>query len=87
MVAQAAMTNTSSTFFGAVVVIDDPLTNGSTLSILGANSIFSKVREMPIVGGSGLFRFARGYAFAKTYSFNTTSGDAVVEYDVYVLHY
>ncbi|KAI3683656.1 hypothetical protein L1987_84168 [Smallanthus sonchifolius] len=61
--------------------------NGSTLSILGTNSVFSPVREMPIVGGSGLFRFARGYALAKTYFFNTSSGDAIVEYNVYVIHY
>ncbi|KAM0065430.1 putative dirigent protein [Helianthus debilis subsp. tardiflorus] len=61
--------------------------NGSTLSILGTNSVFSPVREMPIVGGSGLFRFARGYALAKTRMFNISNGDAVVEYNVYVLHY
>ena len=35
--------------------------NGSNLSVLGRNRIFSEVREMPIVDGSGLFRFARGY--------------------------
>lgn len=126
-VAEAAMTNTSKTGFGAVVMMDDPLTegpdlssklvgraqgiyasaslqdfsylivlnyvfvegkyNGSTLSILGKNSVLSKMREMPIVGGSGLFRFARGYAQARTYTFNVTSGDAVVEYNVYVVHY
>ncbi|KAI3696873.1 hypothetical protein L6452_29465 [Arctium lappa] len=61
--------------------------NGSTLSILGTNSVMSPVREMPIVGGSGLFRFARGYALAKTVFFNLSNGDAVVEYNVYVLHY
>ncbi|KAK7841342.1 dirigent protein 21 [Quercus suber] len=61
--------------------------NGSTLSVLGRNTVFSNVREMPIVGGSGVFRFARGYAQAKTYTFDTKSGDAVVEYNVYVLHY
>ena len=60
--------------------------NGSALSILGRNAIFEAAREMPVVGGSGLFRFARGYALARTYSFNTTSLDAVVEYDVYVFH-
>nr|POF03424.1 dirigent protein 21 [Quercus suber] len=122
-VAQAATTNKSPTGFGAVAVIDDPLTllpentskvvgqaqgiytlasqseaallmvlnfaftegeyNGSTLSVLGRNTVFSNVREMPIVGGSGVFRFARGYAQAKTYTFDTKSGDAVVEYNVY----
>lgn len=127
LVALSKMTKTSKSFFGAVSVIDDPLTvgpeptsklvgraqgiyatasqselgllmalnyvfvegkyNGSTLSILGHNAVFSQVREMPIVGGSGLFRFARGYAQAKTHTFDLKSGDAVVEYDVYVFHY
>ncbi|PPD69684.1 hypothetical protein GOBAR_DD33437 [Gossypium barbadense] len=36
--------------------------NGSTLSVLGRNEVLSTVREIPIVGGSGVFRFARGYA-------------------------
>jgi len=61
--------------------------NGSTLSLLGRNAVFSTVREMPIVGGSGLFRFARGYAQAKTHTFDFKTGDAVVEYNVYVFHY
>ncbi|KAK3204956.1 hypothetical protein Dsin_019002 [Dipteronia sinensis] len=34
---------------------------GSSISVLGRNTVFSKVREMPVIGGSGLFRFARGY--------------------------
>jgi hypothetical protein len=42
---------------------------------------------MPIVGGSGLFRFARGYTQAKTYTVNLKTNDAVVEYNVYVFHY
>ncbi|KAB2607903.1 dirigent protein 22-like [Pyrus ussuriensis x Pyrus communis] len=61
--------------------------NGSTLSVLGRNAVFSTVREMPIVGGSGLFRFARGYAHASTHQFDIKTGDAVVEYNVYVFHY
>lgn len=61
--------------------------NGSTLSILGRNAVMSTVREMPIIGGSGLFRFARGYAEARTHTFNMTNGDAVVEFNLYVLHY
>ncbi|KAH1084375.1 hypothetical protein J1N35_024136 [Gossypium stocksii] len=35
--------------------------NGSNLSVLGRNPVFSAVREMPVIGGSGVFRFARGY--------------------------
>ncbi|KAM1431946.1 hypothetical protein FF1_014144 [Malus domestica] len=61
--------------------------NGSTLSVLGRNTVFSAMREMPIVGGSGLFRFARGYAHASTHQFDIKTGDAVVEYNVYVFHY
>ncbi|GJW48333.1 dirigent protein 21-like protein [Tanacetum coccineum] len=68
-------------------VFDEEKFNGSTLSILGRNPIMSPVRELTVVGGSGVFRFASGYAEARTYFLNETNGDAVVEYDVYVLHY
>ncbi|GKV52551.1 hypothetical protein SLE2022_063730 [Rubroshorea leprosula] len=61
--------------------------NGSNLSILGRNAILSDVREMPIVGGSGVFRFARGYAQARTHTVDLKTLDAVVEYNVYVLHH
>lgn len=61
--------------------------NGSTLSLLGRNEVFSEVREMSIVGGTGVFRFACGYAQAKTYKFDLKTGDTVVEYNVYVMHY
>ncbi|KAJ8534886.1 hypothetical protein K7X08_016614 [Anisodus acutangulus] len=33
--------------------------NGSTLSILGHNRVARKYRELPVVGGSGVFRLAR----------------------------
>lgn len=61
--------------------------NGSTITLLGRNPVFHKVREMPVVGGSGLFRFARGYAQASTHWFDLKSGDATVEYNIYVFHY
>ncbi|XP_017975991.1 PREDICTED: dirigent protein 22 [Theobroma cacao] len=77
--------------FGLLMVMNFALTegkyNGSSLSLLGRNTVFSTVREMPIVGGSGLFRFSRGYAQAKTHTFDTKTGDTVVEYNVYVFHY
>lgn len=53
----------------------------------GRNMVLSAVREMPIVGGSGAFRFARGYAQAKTHTLDAKTGDAVVEFNVYVFHY
>ncbi|KAK1429083.1 hypothetical protein QVD17_11283 [Tagetes erecta] len=61
--------------------------NGSTLTVLGRNPVSQKVREMPVIGGTGLFRFARGYVQATTYTSNAQTRDAVVKYNVYVLHY
>ncbi|RYR27057.1 hypothetical protein Ahy_B02g061382 isoform C [Arachis hypogaea] len=42
---------------------------------------------MPVIGGSGFFRFARGYVQLNTYSVNLKTNDAIVEYNVYVNHY
>ncbi|CAK9157490.1 unnamed protein product [Ilex paraguariensis] len=56
--------------------------NGSSISILGRNLVMNDERDMPIVGGSGLFRFARGYALAHTAWFDVKTGDATVEYNV-----
>lgn len=61
--------------------------NGSTITILGRNEVFNHVREMPVIGGTGLFRFARGYVEARTHDFHFNTGDATVEYNLYVLHY
>ncbi|CAH2033663.1 unnamed protein product [Thlaspi arvense] len=57
---------------------------GSTVAMYGRNPIMSKVREMPIIGGTGAFRFARGYAQARTYKL--VGLDAVVEYNVFIWH-
>ncbi|PKI26287.1 hypothetical protein CRG98_049024, partial [Punica granatum] len=57
--------------------------NGSTITILGRNPVFNAVREMPVVGGSGLFRFARGYVQLRTHNFDPKTGDATVEYNAY----
>ncbi|ONK66478.1 uncharacterized protein A4U43_C06F8590 [Asparagus officinalis] len=125
-IAKATTTDVSLTGFGALVMMDDPLTeepdrnskligkaqgmyglasqdeagllmamnlvfvdgefNGSTLSVLGRNAVFNDVREMPVIGGSGKFRFARGYALAKTHEFSLLTGNAVVEYNVHIRH-
>ncbi|CAO2820859.1 unnamed protein product [Amaranthus hypochondriacus] len=61
--------------------------NGSSISILGRYRVSEKQREMPIVGGSGVFRLARGYALAKTYKYDTKTGVAVSEYNMFVLHH
>ncbi|XP_057450424.1 pterocarpan synthase 1-like [Lotus japonicus] len=62
--------------------------NGSTLCMMGRNMIMRyPVREMAIVGGTGAFRLARGHTEGKFHSVDFTTGDATVEYDVYVYHY
>ncbi|CAN1276445.1 Dirigent protein 23 [Linum perenne] len=119
------ISNSTATFFGAVVMVDDPLTetpdrnsklvgraqglygaagrndlvllmvmsygfvdgpyNGSSISLVGRNTVTkpATTRELPILGGTGFFRMARGYAILNTVSLNA-AGDAVVHYNVTV---
>ncbi|XP_024012737.1 dirigent protein 21-like [Eutrema salsugineum] len=88
--AQGMYSSSDQKTFGLLMALNLVFTkgefSGSTVAMYGRNSVMSKVREIPIVGGTGAFRFGRGYAQAKTVRFNTTTGDAVVEYNVYVWH-
>ena len=56
--------------FNLLVVFNFMLTegkyNGSTITVLGRNRISQKLREIPVIGGSGVFRFATGYAEVNT---------------------
>ncbi|XP_030453277.1 dirigent protein 22-like [Syzygium oleosum] len=61
--------------------------NGSSLTVVGRNVLSLKVREMPIVGGTGVFRMARGYAQTSTYLSDLKNGLLVVVYDFFVYHY
>ncbi|XP_010531503.1 PREDICTED: dirigent protein 23 [Tarenaya hassleriana] len=63
--------------------VDGPYKD-STISLVGKNPAMNPVREMPIVGGTGLFRMARGYAIAQTHWLDPTTGDAIVGYNVTV---
>lgn len=66
------------------VVFTEGKYDGSTLSILGRNPLTEKVREVSIVGGTGVFRMARGYVITSTHSFDGSLG--VYEYTVFVSH-
>ncbi|KAL1346552.1 hypothetical protein HN51_020181 [Arachis hypogaea] len=59
---------------------------GSTISMLGRNPISEENREMPIVGGTGVFRFARGFAIANSVMPISTPQHFVVEYNITLSH-
>ncbi|XP_016582443.1 dirigent protein 23-like [Capsicum annuum] len=124
-IAQAAGTINTTTMFGVLNMLDDPLTvgpnptskivgrarglygfasqtdlnlimvmsfwftdgsyKGSSLSLLSLNPTLNPVREMAIIGGTGLFRFGRGYALAHTYSLNPTTGDGIAGYNITIV--
>nr|CAB3491089.1 unnamed protein product [Digitaria exilis] len=124
-VAKAASTNTSTTRFSAVNVMDDALTvgqnmntskiighaqgiyvsdsietssvmmamnfvfiegpyKGGSIAIFGPNFIEREVREMSIIGGTGVFRYARGYVQARSVWLNPSTADATIKYDIFV---
>ncbi|XP_052176373.1 dirigent protein 22-like [Diospyros lotus] len=60
---------------------------GSSLSILGKNTPYEPYREMAVVGGSGVFRLARGVATVNKYAYDDKTGDGVPEYHVMVIHH
>ncbi|KAL8115732.1 dirigent protein 22-like [Apium graveolens] len=61
--------------------------NGSTLIISGSNPPSLQHREMAVVGGTGVFRMARGLAVLSFNSFDVAKGNATVELDFLVQHY
>ncbi|RWW20362.1 hypothetical protein GW17_00015532 [Ensete ventricosum] len=61
--------------------------SGSSFSVVSRNPVPEPRRELAVVGGRGKFRMARGFAELRTYSFNITNGNAIIEYDVTLLHY
>ncbi|OVA06295.1 Plant disease resistance response protein [Macleaya cordata] len=60
---------------------------GSSLSVLGRNTFMDSIRELPVVGGTGAFRFGRGFAAVQTYFQNTTTHELIEEFHVTVMHY
>ncbi|XP_027337739.1 dirigent protein 22-like [Abrus precatorius] len=81
---------TSQTELDLVVIMNIVLTegkyNGSTITFVGRNPILQKVREMPIIGGTGLFRFARGYIESRTLSTDPQTRDNTIEFNIYVYY-
>lgn len=61
--------------------------NGSTLEIQGRVLNFDSVAETAVVGGTGKFRFASGFATFETISFDVTLFYSVTRCNITVLHY
>ncbi|PIN10162.1 hypothetical protein CDL12_17249 [Handroanthus impetiginosus] len=59
---------------------------GSTLCVLGRNPISNKIRELPVVGGTGTFHMARGYSITNMYAYNTSTDHGVLEYSIFVVY-
>lgn len=60
--------------------------NGSSITIVGRNQILNGVRELPIVGGTGLFRMARGYSISRTMSFDPVKNHGVIEHNLFIAY-
>ncbi|CAO2815574.1 unnamed protein product [Amaranthus hypochondriacus] len=75
-----------SSMMGLTYSFTDGMFNGSSFVILGRNELLNPVKELPVIGGTGLFRMARGFALARTYYFNVTLGVVIVGYNVTIFH-
>lgn len=60
---------------------------GSSISVFSRNPVSEPIRELAVVGGRGKFRLARGFVHVKSHFFDFKNGDAILEYNVTVLHY
>lgn len=58
--------------------------NASTVEVVGHDPISAPERELPVVGGSGAFRLALGYVLVRTHSLDTSTGDAVLEWELHL---
>ncbi|XWS67762.1 hypothetical protein CRYUN_Cryun04dG0033200 [Craigia yunnanensis] len=82
--AQGLVVSTGQDVLSLILYLDFGFTqgefNGSSFSVFSRNPITQTERVLAVVGGTG-------FAQLKTYFVNITSGDAIVEYNVTVIHH
>ncbi|ERM96766.1 dirigent protein 1 [Amborella trichopoda] len=61
--------------------------NGSSLNVVGRNPLLHTVRELSIVGGTGVFRLARGYILKSTHSIDPATLNGIEFCNVTVFHH
>ncbi|KAL6143928.1 hypothetical protein ACLB2K_054623 [Fragaria x ananassa] len=69
------------------IVFTNKTYNGSTIEIQGNYKQFELSTEVPVVSGTGKFRFARGYSIFGTYFFDIPSGYSIIRCNITVQHY
>ncbi|KAK4740324.1 hypothetical protein R3W88_004021 [Solanum pinnatisectum] len=72
-------------FFDFNFVFTNGRYNGSTVSVMGRVAESQEYRELSIIGGSGVFRLAKGVATGKTCFSNDKL--VIVEYNLIIIHY
>eukprot|EP01018_Ginkgo_biloba_P035288 Gb_08448 [translate_table: standard] len=71
----------------SIVFTDHHKYNGSSLQLQGAETFALKQREVSIVGGTGLFRHATGYAVMETPFLDMANLHAVLKFNITLRHF
>uniref|UniRef100_A0A0E0KKJ3 Dirigent protein n=1 Tax=Oryza punctata TaxID=4537 RepID=A0A0E0KKJ3_ORYPU len=90
--AQGMYISTAKKGLSLVLGMDFELTDGpykgSSFVVYSRNPVMQgNGRELAIVGGRGMFRMARGFALLQTHYLDNANGDAIIEYNVTLLHH